>query len=82
MIVGERVRFVDGMEGIVLHVAIGEYDVNHASATGYVGTTKVTGFLALLKRDNGTLTSRVIEGAIVVERPPIAMPVAASAGKL
>lgn len=56
-----RAQFFDGVEGDVLAVEIAEY-----ATAG----TKVCGFAALVRLDDGTLTSKVLEGAREVYRKP------------
>lgn len=72
-----RVRFGDGVEGNVLQVDLGEYTETAHGMTGSV-EIRLTGHVALVELDNGTLTSRTLEGATILQptRPvPVAMPI-------
>lgn len=70
-----RVRFKDGVEGDVLQVDLGQYTETANCLTGTV-EIPVTGHVALVKLDDDTLTSRVLEGAALVpsKKRPVPMP--------
>lgn len=61
-----RIRLEDGTECDVLMVGIGQQ---------FVGSCAAPEFVALVRFDDGTLHTRLLEGAVEIERPVRMVPI-------